>query len=362
MNRMSYWRLFFSVFIVLTIATAWLPTMNSSASYSGKSNLSYMEPRGELSSLKKADAWLNSKPLSPQDLKGKVVLVQFWTYTCINWMRTLPYMRAWADKYKDMGLVIIGVHTPEFSFEQNVENVRSATKDMKINFPIALDNKREIWNAFNNQYWPALYFIDSKGNIRSYQFGEGEYEKSERIIQQLLSEAGINNVNHDLVSVNANGTELAADWKNLKSPENYLGFERTEKFFTPKVIEGKNYNYTGASDLKLNYWSLFGEWTVKKELILLNKANGRISYRFQARDLNLVMGPAQPSTSIRFRILINGQPPGAAHGNDVDEMGYGTIAEQRLYQLVRQSGNISDLRFEIEFLDAGVEAFSFTFG
>jgi thiol-disulfide isomerase/thioredoxin len=361
MRGFRYYHLFFSGAIVLTTAAAWLAILDFSSTYSGKSNLSYMKSRGELSSLKRADAWLNSKPLTAPDLNGKVVLVQFGTYTCINWIRTLPYIRAWAEKYKDKGLVVIAVHTPEFSFEKNIENVCWATKAMKIDFPIAIDNKMEIWNAFNNQYWPALYFIDSKGIIRSSQFGEGEYEKSERIIQQLLSEAGVHDIKNELVLVNPEGTEASADWKNLKSSENYLGYERTENF-AANMIHDEQYNYKAAQDLKLNHWSVFGEWTVKKELILLNKSNGRIFYRFQARDLHLVMGSAQGKASVRFRILINGRPPGALHGIDVDEMGNGIVNEQRLYQLIRQPDSVSDLRVEIEFLDAGIEAFAFTFG
>ena len=347
---------------VLTIAAAWLPIADFPSSHSGKSNPSYMLSRGELSSLKRANAWLNSTPLTASDLKGKVVLVQFGTYTCINWIRTLPYIRAWDEKYRDKGLVIIGVHTPEFPFEKNIDNVRQATKAMKIEFPIAVDNNQEIWNAFTNQYWPALYFIDSKGSIRSHHFGEGEYEKSEKIIQQLLSEAKIHDISQDLVSVNPEGAEVAADWKNLKSPENYLGYDRTENFAATDLFYDRRYNYMAVPDLKLNHWSVSGEWTVKKNLILQHKANGRISYKFQARDLHLVMGPAKAGTSVRFRILIDGQPPGVMHGTDVDELGIGTVTEQRMYQLIRQVNSVSELKFEIEFLDAAVEAFAFTFG
>jgi thiol-disulfide isomerase/thioredoxin len=358
----KYYHFYFLGAVVLTVIAAWVPIVDFSSTHSTKSNLSYMLSRGELSWLKGANAWLNSTPRTASDLKGKVVLVQFGTYTCINWIRTLPYIRAWAEKYKDKGLVVIAVHTPEFSFEKNIENVRWATKARKIDFPIAIDNKMEIWNAFNNQYWPALYFIDSKGIIRSSQFGEGEYEKSERIIQQLLSEAGMPDIKNELVSVNPEGAEVSADWKNLKSPENYLGYERTENFAADNMIYDEQCSYKATSDLRLNHWSVFGEWTAKKELILLNKSNGRIAYRFQARDLHLVMGPTQGKTSIRFRVLINRHPPGALHGIDVDEMGNGTVNEQRLYQLIRQPDSVSDLRVEIEFLDPGIEAFAFTFG
>jgi len=309
---------------------------------------------GELSSLGRATEWLNSPPLTAPGLRGKVVLIDFCTYTCINWLRTLPYVRAWAAKYKDQGLVVIGVHTPEFAFEQDLTNVRRAVKDMRVDYPIAMDNAYTIWRAFNNQYWPALYFVDGQGKIRHDQFGEGDYEQSERTIQQMLTEAGIGGIGRDLVSVNGRGIEAAADWDNLKSPENYLGSDRTENF-----VRGVD---ATPARLRLNQWALSGDWTVEKGTIVLNKANGRIAYRFHARDLHLVMGPAARGRSVRFHVLIDGQPPGAAHGSDVDDQGYGTVTEQRLYQLIRQPPPISDRLFEIEFLDAGVEAFVFTFG
>jgi thiol-disulfide isomerase/thioredoxin len=318
---------------------------------------------GELPSLAGATGWLNSQPLTAAGLRGKVVLIDIWTYTCINWLRTLPYVRAWAEKYKDRGLVVIGVHSPEFEFEKNVDNVRLAAKDMRVDYPIAIDSEHAIWRAFKNQYWLALYFIDAQGHIRHHQFGEGEYEQSERIIQQLLAEAGNGGVGRELVAVDGRGAEAAADWGSLKSPENYVGYERTENFASPggAVLE-KPRVYAAPARLRLNHWALSGNWTVGRQTAALNKANGRIAYRFHARDLHLVMGPAARGTSVRFRVLIDGQPPGAAHGIDIDERGNGTATEQRLYQLIRQPKPIADRQFEIEFLDAGVEAFAFTFG
>src|SRR5271165_2287783 len=305
---------------------------------------------GEFPSLGGATGWLNSTPLTPGGLRGKVVLIDFWTYTCINWLRTLPYVRAWAEKYKDQGLVVIGVHTPEFAFEKNIDNVRWAAKDMGISYPIALDSDYAVWHAFANEYWPALYFIDAKGQIRHHQFGEGEYEQSERVIQQLLGEAGFRGIGHDLVSVDARGLEAAAAWGDLQSPENYVGYERTRNFASPSgAISDKAHVYAAPAQLKLNHWALSGEWTIRQHLARLEQPNGRIAYRFHARDLNLVMGPAAQGTSVRFRVLVDGHAPGAAHGIDVDDQGNGTVSEQRVYQLIRQSQPISDRRFEIEF-------------
>jgi len=318
---------------------------------------------GELPSLGSATGWLNSQPLTTAGLRGKVVLIDVWTYTCINWLRSLPYVRAWAEKYKDQRLVVIGVHAPEFEFEKNVDNVRRAAKDMKVNYPIAIDNNYAIWRALKNEYWPALYFVDAQGRIRHHHFGEGEYEQSEMIIQQLLTEAGVSNIDHKLVSVDTRGAEAAADWGSLKSPENYVGYERTENFASPGgAVLGKRRTYAAPASLRLNHWALSGDWTVEKQATVLNKANGRIAYRFQARDLHLVMGPAVRGTSVRFRVLIDGRPPGAAHGIDVDDQGNGTVTEQRLYQLIRQPMPIADRQFEIEFLGPGVEAYAFTFG
>lgn len=316
----------------------------------------------DLAPLDTADAWLNSPPLAAEKLRGKVVLVQFWTYSCINWLRTLPHLRAWTEKYKDNGLVVVGVHTPEFEFEKDVSNIGRAATEMMIGYPIAIDSDYSIWRAFNNHYWPALYFIDARGRIRHHQFGEGEYEQSERMIQKLLAEAGQNDIGSSLVSVEARGIEVAADWKNLKSGENYVGYGRTQNFASRGGVDPDNRRvYSSPSRLALNHWSLAGDWTVKKQFAMSNKAGGRISYRFHARDLHLVMGPKR-GTSGRFRVSIDGQPPGSAHGVDVDGQGYGVMTEQRLYQLIRQPAPIIERTFEIEFFDPGVEAFAFTFG
>jgi thiol-disulfide isomerase/thioredoxin len=318
---------------------------------------------GELRSLGRATEWLNSPPLTEAGLHGKVVLVEFWTYTCINWLRTLPYVRAWAEKYRDQGLVVIGVHAPEFPFEKNLDNVRRAAKELRVDFPVAVDNEHEIWRAFDNNYWPALYFIDAKGKLRHHQFGEGEYEQSERMIQKLLAEAGNTGVGSGLVSVEGRGAEAAPDWARLNSQENYLGAERTEGFASPGSVGlDQRRVYAAPARLELNQWALAGEWTVGRGAIASTKANGRIVYRFHARDLHLVMGPAARGAAVRFRVLIDGRPPGAAHGIDVDEQGYGSAAEQRLFQLIRQPKPIADRVFTIEFLDPGVEVFAFTFG
>ena len=310
-----------------------------------------------------ATEWLNSRPLTPGGLRGRVVLIDFWTYTCVNWRRTLPYVRAWAEKYADRGLVVIGVHTPEFSFEHNIENVRWAAKDMKIDYPIAVDSDYAIWRAFNNEYWPAHYFIDAKGNIRHHQFGEGEYEQAEEVIQQLLSEASGKDIGPGLVSVAPSGAEVAADWGTLRSLETYVGYEQTKNYASPGgVVRNKPHVYALPVRLSLNQWALEGDWTAGKEDLSMNQPNGRIAYRFHARDLNLVMGPTRRGASIRFRVLIDGQPPGRAHGVDVDSQGSGIVLEQRLYQLIRQPGPIVDRQFEIVFLDPGAEAYDFTFG
>ncbi len=318
---------------------------------------------GELPSLDGATEWLNSIPLTAAGLRGKVVLVDFWTYTCINWLRTVPYVRAWAAKYKDQGLVVIGVHAPEFEFEKDRDNVRRAVQAMKLDYPIAVDSNHALWRAFGNQYWPALYFIDGQGHIRHHHFGEGEYEQAEGVIQKLLAEAGASGIGPGLVSVDARGTEAAADWANLRSPENYLGRERTRNFASSDgVASSKRRVYTVPARIKLDHWALSGEWTMGEQASVSNKANGRLVSRFHARDLHLVMGPRVRGISVRFRVRIDGQPPGAAHGVDVDAQGNGTVTEQRLYQLIRQPGGIGNRQFEIEFLGPAVEVFALTFG
>jgi thiol-disulfide isomerase/thioredoxin len=301
-------------------------------------------------------------PLIPADLRGKVVLVNFWTYTCINWLRQFPYVRAWSEKYDDQGLVVIGIHTPEFAFEHNLDNVRREIAGLGVDYPVAVDNDYAIWRAFDNHYWPALYLIDAQGQIRYHHFGEGNYEQSEMMIRQLLTEAGSSHMSDELVTVEAHGAEVAADWNNLWSGENYVGYDRTQNFASGGAVLGKSHVYAAPAQLFLNHWALAGEWTFQNQFVRLNQANGRIVYRFHARDLHLVMGPSAPGTSVRFRVLMDGQEPGAAHGTDVDEQGNGTVREQRLYQLIRQPGPIVDRQFEIEFLEAGAEAFAFTFG
>ena len=318
---------------------------------------------GTLPSLAGATTWLNSPPLSPAGLRGKVVLIDVWTYTCINWIRSLPYVRAWAEKYKDRGLVVIGVHSPEFPFEHDIGNVRRAAAELRVAYQIAVDNDFAIWNALHNQYWPALYVVDAQGRIRHHQFGEGGYEQSERIIQQLLREAGSRGVGQDLATVDAPGLEAPAAWSDLKSPENYVGYERTENFASPGgALPDKPRVYAVPRRLPLNHWALSGDWTTSKRAVASNKANGRIAYRFHARDLHLVMGPASGTGAVRFRVLIDGKAPGAAHGSDVDDQGVVTVRAQRLYQLIRQPTPVADRTFEIEFLDPGVEAYAFTFG
>jgi thiol-disulfide isomerase/thioredoxin len=310
-----------------------------------------------------ATGWLNSQPLIEAELHGKVVLIDFWTYTCINWRRTLPYISSWAGKYRDQGLIVIGVHAPEFSFEHNAGNISAAAKEMKISYPIAIDDNYAIWHAFGNEYWPALYIIDAQGRIRHHQFGEGGYEESEKIIQQLLAEAGAKDVSRGLVSVDARGAETAADWQNLQSSENYVGYGRTQNFMSPGgAASDRDEVYAAPVKLTLNQWALSGDWTMGAEATVLNKANGRMLYCFHARDLQLVMGPSINGTPIRFRVLIDGQVPGAAHGVDIDSQGNGQITEPRMYQLIRQQGAIVDRLFEIEFLDPGAATFSYTFG
>jgi thiol-disulfide isomerase/thioredoxin len=319
--------------------------------------------QGSFPSLGGATDWLNSQPSTPASLRGKVVLIDFWTYTCVNWRRTLPYVRAWAGKYKDHGLVVIGVHTPEFSFEHNLDNVRWAIQNMTIDYPVAIDNSYAVWNAFNNEYWPALYFIDAKGQIRQHQFGEGEYQQAEAVIQQLLIDAGNTGFASQPVSVDPHGAEVPADAASLRTAETYTGYEQTQNFASPGgAARDKPRAYVFPAQLNLNHWALAGDWTVGKEFVTLNQPPGRIAYHFHARDLNLVMGPPARTTSLQFRVRIDGQPPGTAHGADLDGPGNGTVVEQRLYQLIRQSEPIADRRFEIEFLDSGTQAFDFTFG
>lgn len=307
--------------------------------------------------------WLNSKPLTTAELRGKVVLVDFWTYSCINWHRTFPYVRAWANKYRAHGLVVIGVHTPEFGFEKEIDNVRTAASQLRIDYPIAVDSEHVIWRAFDNLYWPALYFVDSNGKIRHHQFGEGDYEQSERVIQQLLVEAGAKDVPPELVRADGAGIQADADWKNLHSQETYVGHDRAENFSSPGGLTlARERLYSPPEQLGLNKWALSGLWRVDREAAVLKRANGRILHRFHARDLHLVMGPSVRGRHVPFRLLIDGKPPGSDHGVDVDSDGRGVLVEHRLYQLIRQQPPVVDRVFEIEFLEPGVDAYSFTFG
>jgi thiol-disulfide isomerase/thioredoxin len=318
---------------------------------------------GHLPSLRGATDWLNSAQLDPEDLRGKVVVVDFCTYTCINWLRTLPYVRAWAQTYERHGLIVIGVHTPEFSFEHDLENVRTALKELEVTYPIAVDNDYAVWTAFSNNYWPALYFIDAEGRIRHHRFGEGDNERSESVIKQLLRDAGAEDVSDELAPIDPRGPELAADWDDLESPEEYLGSRRAQNYDPSEASAwGEHRSDEGTRPLRRNHWTLMGNWTMTPEAVVLNEPNGRITFRFHARDVHLVMGPAAHETPVPFRVSIDGASPASSRGTDVDEDGSGLLDEQRMYQLIRQQGPIDDRTFEIEFLDAGAEAFAFTFG
>jgi cytochrome c biogenesis protein CcdA/thiol-disulfide isomerase/thioredoxin len=323
-----------------------------------------LKVEGKLPPLDGAVEWLNSAPLTAQQLKGKVVLVDFWTYSCINCLRSLPYTKAWAEKYRDQGLVVIGVHAPEFAFERDIGNVRKATKDLGINFPVAVDNNYAIWRAFGNQYWPAHYFIDAKGQIRHHQFGEGEYARSEQVIQQLLEEAGRKDVTNTVVRTeDAQGVQQAGDMSQVASQETYLGYERAENFASPeKQAANLARLYTAPAKPGLNQWGLSGNWLSQPDQVTLNQGSGSIVYRFHARDLHLVLGPTRDGKPVRFRVTIDGAAPGKNHGSDVAADGTGVINGQRLYQLVRQAGGVGDRTFSIEFLDPGVQAYAFTFG
>jgi thiol-disulfide isomerase/thioredoxin len=322
---------------------------------------------GMLPAFDGATGWLNSAPLRAADLRSRVVLVDFWTYTCINWLRTLPYLHAWAEKYQRRGLVVVGVHTPEFDVEHDAGNVRRAVEELGVGYPVALDNDYAVWTAFGNHYWPALYLADAQGRIRHHHFGEGEYDVTEMILQHLLREAGAEDVGHDLVSVDADGVAdgvtAPADWENLWSPENYLGSDRTENFASPNgAVLGGRHAYTAPAQLRLNHWALTGDWTIERQAVVLNAGDGTIAYRFHARDLNVVMGPSQPDTRVRFRLRLDGRPPGDAHGADVDEHGAGTVTAPRLHQLVRQPPPVAERTIEITFHDPGLHAYAITFG
>jgi thiol-disulfide isomerase/thioredoxin len=324
---------------------------------------STLPTEGRFPSMSGATLWLHSPPLDPTGLRGKVVLIDFCTYTCINWLRTLAYIRAWAGAYRNDGLVVIGVHTPEFSFEHDLDNVRKALSSMNVDWPIAVDNDYWVWEAFANHYWPALYFIDAEGSIRHHWFGEGDYERSEAVIQQLLRDAGADDIRDELAAIDPIGPEVEADWDNLGSPETYLGADRTRDFASrPRLTRGEPDTYSIPDRLRLNDWALLGRWTAEAESVFSNEPNGRIAFQFHARDVNLVMGPRERGTPVAFRITVDGAPPVAAAGSDAVGDGTGLLDDQRMYQLVRQKGPVTERLFQIEFLDRGAEAFAFTFG
>jgi hypothetical protein len=317
---------------------------------------------GLLPALTGAAAWLNSEPLVANELQGRVVLVSFGTYTCINWIRSLPYVRAWADKYAEPGLTVIGIQTPEFRFEEDLDGVRAAIQAMDVRYPVAVDNDYAIWEAFDNHYWPALYFVDGQGQIRHHRFGEGDYEESERVLQMLLTQAGFD-VDGALMRLAPQGVELAADWDNLRSPENYIGYGRTVGFASPGgPVPDQAHPYTAPTSLARNQWALSGRWRMESVPAVLEETGGTIACEFHARDLHLVMRPAVPGVSVPFQVRLDGRPPGPDHGLDVDADGNGSVTGPRLYQLARQTGPIGDRRLEIQFGDAGVEAYVFTFG
>jgi hypothetical protein len=317
---------------------------------------------GALPEFEGATAWLNGGPLTPADLSGRVVLVCFGTYTCINWIHALPYVRAWADTYADRGLAVVGVQTPEFEFEGDLGNVARALEEMDVRYPVVVDNDYAVWRAFDNHYWPALYFADAQGQIRHHHFGEGGYEESEMVLQMLLREAG-HAVDQPLVRLEPQGVEAPADWTNVGSPETYLGYERAVGFASPDgVVPDARHHYSTPERLRRNEWALAGDWRIGPVPALLAEPGGSIAFQFRARDLHLVMGPPADHPPVRFRVRLDGRPPGPAHGVDVDEEGNGGADYQRMYQLIRQPAPISDRRFEIDFLDDGVEAFVFTFG
>jgi thiol-disulfide isomerase/thioredoxin len=323
----------------------------------------YLPVEGNLPGFEGATGWLNSEPLTPAGLRGRVVAIDFWTYTCINWLRTLPYRRAWAAKYRDHGLTVIGVHTPEFGFERDIDNVTARTAGFAVDYPVALDSGYGVWEAFANHFWPALYIADAQGRIRYHHFGEGEYEMSEMVIQQLLLEAGAVGIDGDFVSVDPHGFEVAADWGSLRTPETYLAYGRSAGFASPDDPRlDVSHVYPAPGPLGLNLCAPAGTWTLARHAAVLNEGGGRIAFRFQGRDVNVVMGPVTRGTSVPFRVLLDGEVPAAARGHDVDAQGNGTLADQRLYQLIRQPGPIAERLFEIEFLEAGAEAYCFTFG
>ena len=339
------------------------PEKSATPAVTAAESQALLADEGPMPELNGAVAWLNSSPLTRDSLRSKVVLIDFWTYSCINCLRALPYVEGWAEKYKGAGLVVIGVHTPEFAFEKDQANVEKAVRDLKVDYPVAIDSNHKIWQAFNNEYWPAHYFIDGNGRIRHHHFGEGEYDESERVIQRLLKENGATSLSAKTINVSATGAQAAPDDTDVGSTETYIGYQRAEHFASAEPIaQDAGKAYTPRPRLSLNQWALDGTWNVVPESAMLQKALGKIVFRFHARDLHLVLGPAKDGKPVRFTVKLDGIPPGEDHGSDVDTGGAGTVQGHRLYQLIRQKGTVKDRTFEIEFLDPGVQAFAFTFG
>jgi thiol-disulfide isomerase/thioredoxin len=318
---------------------------------------------GRLAPFDGATAWLNSERLTPEALRGRVVLVDFWTYTCVNWIRTLPYVRAWAAKYAEAGLTVVGVHTPEFGFESDLDNVIAQTRNLGVAYPVAVDSDYRVWGAFANHFWPAVYLADAAGRIRRHHFGEGEHPQTEMVIQRLLLDAGAQDLDQDLVEVEPRGLEVGADWHALRSPETYLGYGQSSGFASePVAAFDRPHEYDGQRRLPLNSWDFSGNWTVARHAAGSNAAGARVAFRFHARDVNLVMGPRVAGAAIPFRVTLDGDPVGDAPGSDVDDDGRGVVRDQNTYQLIRQPGRITERTFEIEFLEAGAEVYCFTFG
>lgn len=355
-------RRFPPVLILSIIALIVAFTLTGGVSLSQSGSRAWSALNGKAPSFEGANGWINSPALSDDALRGKVVLVEFWTYSCINWIRTLPYVRGWASKYEGQELVVIGVHSPEFSFEHDIANVRKAAIDLDVDYPIAVDSNLAVWDAFGNQYWPAIYVIDAKGKIRHRQFGEGGYAETERVIQRLLAEAGKADVPSTLLAPASTGAEAPADWSSLRSPETYLGTYRAQRFVPARGIrKGQAASYKAPANLQLNQWGLAGDWTARPEALVLNKPGGRIVYRFHARDVHMVLG-SESGKEVRFKVRIDGQAPGDAAGSDVDAAGLGTVSARRMYQLLRQDQPVEERLFDIEFLEPGAEAYAFTFG
>ena len=355
------------IIMAAVVALGWHTSMPRKASIVNAASAPESQPKladeGPMPNLGGAVGWLNSAPLNHKSLRGKVVLVDFWTYTCINSLRPLPYVKSWAAKYADAGLVVVGAHTPEFSFEKQRENVENAVRNLKVTYPVAIDSNYEIWRAFNNEYWPAQYLIDGKGRIRYHHFGEGEYGELERVIQKLLKENGATGLDANLVSVFGDGVEAPPDFANERSPETYIGYRQAEHFASrERLAQDSRRIYSSPAGLSLNQWALSGSWRVNEESAVPDTVGGRIVFRFHSRDLHLVLAPTKDGKPVRFKVMLDGVAPGENCGSDSSPDGTGEVREPRLYQLIRQKGPIQDRTFEIEFLDPGAHAVDFTFG